>query len=90
MQELINKLTEKAGISADQAHKAIETIKDFVITCLPLQEIPQQNQNHLHHHPASWIRLAMLFREKRAKKWNHLPNRQQTRPKIFLKMPKKN
>ncbi len=36
MQELINKLTEKAGISADQAHKAIDTIKDFVKEKFPM------------------------------------------------------
>lgn len=36
MQELINKLTEKAGISTDQAHKAIDTIKDFVKEKFPM------------------------------------------------------
>ena len=30
MNELITRLTEKAGISADQASKAIDAIKDFV------------------------------------------------------------
>ncbi|MEO5942192.1 MAG: hypothetical protein ABIP30_02420 [Ferruginibacter sp.] len=36
MQELINRLTEKAGISADQANKAIDTIKDFVKEKFPM------------------------------------------------------
>ena len=36
MQELINRLTEKAGISADQAAKSLETIKDFVKEKFPM------------------------------------------------------
>lgn len=36
MQELINRLTEKAGISADQATKAIDTIKEFVKDKFPM------------------------------------------------------
>ncbi len=36
MQELIQRLTEKAGISADQATKAIDTIKDFVKEKFPM------------------------------------------------------
>lgn len=36
MQELITRLTEKAGISADQATKAVETIKDFVKEKFPM------------------------------------------------------
>ena len=36
MQELITRLTEKAGISADQAGKAIDTIKDFVKEKFPM------------------------------------------------------
>ena len=36
MQELITKLTEKAGISADQASKAIDTIKEFVKEKFPM------------------------------------------------------
>jgi len=36
MQELINRLTEKAGISADQAAKAVDTIKDFVKEKFPM------------------------------------------------------
>jgi hypothetical protein len=36
MQELITQLTEKAGISADQANKAIATIKDFVKEKFPM------------------------------------------------------
>lgn len=36
MQELITRLTEKAGISADQATKALETIKDFVKEKFPM------------------------------------------------------
>ena len=36
MQELITRLTEKAGISTDQANKALETIKDFVKEKFPM------------------------------------------------------
>jgi hypothetical protein len=36
MQELINRLTEKAGINADQAAKAIVTIKDFAKEKFPM------------------------------------------------------
>ena len=36
MQELIDKLTEKAGISSEQAHKAIHTIKDFIKEKFPM------------------------------------------------------
>ena len=36
MQELINRLTEKAGISPDQATKSIEAIKDFVKEKFPM------------------------------------------------------
>jgi hypothetical protein len=36
MQELINRLSEKAGLSADQATKAIDTIKDFVKEKFPM------------------------------------------------------
>ncbi len=36
MQELITRLTEKAGISADQATKVIDTIKDFVKEKFPM------------------------------------------------------
>ncbi|MGC4101504.1 hypothetical protein [Ferruginibacter sp.] len=36
MQELITRLTEKAGISADQATKSLETIKDFVKEKFPM------------------------------------------------------
>jgi hypothetical protein len=36
MQELINRLTEKAGISAEQATKSLETIKDFVKEKFPM------------------------------------------------------
>jgi hypothetical protein len=36
MQELISRLTEKAGINADQATKAIDTIKDFVKEKFPM------------------------------------------------------
>lgn len=36
MQELIDKLTERAGISPDQAHKAIHTIKDFIKEKFPM------------------------------------------------------
>ena len=36
MNELITRLTEKAGISADQASKAIDAIKDFVKEKFPM------------------------------------------------------
>ena len=36
MQELIDKLTEKAGISSEQAHTAIHTIKDFIKEKFPM------------------------------------------------------
>ena len=36
MQELITRLTTKAGISTEQATKAIETIKDFVKEKFPM------------------------------------------------------
>jgi hypothetical protein len=36
MHELITRLTEKAGISADQATKALDTIKDFVKEKFPM------------------------------------------------------
>jgi hypothetical protein len=36
MQELITRLTEKAGISAEQAAKSIDTIKDFVKEKFPM------------------------------------------------------
>lgn len=36
MQELIDQLTQKAGLSADQATKAIATIKDFVKEKFPM------------------------------------------------------
>ena len=36
MQELINLLTEKAGISADQASKVLDTVRDFVKDKFPM------------------------------------------------------
>ncbi|HNF43725.1 MAG TPA: hypothetical protein PLT49_08655 [Ferruginibacter sp.] len=36
MEELINKLMQNAGISQDQAVKALETIKDFVKEKFPM------------------------------------------------------
>jgi hypothetical protein len=36
MQELINTLMEKAGISEDQALKSIEAIKDFIKEKFPM------------------------------------------------------
>jgi len=36
MQELITRLTEKAGISIEQATKALETMKDFVKEKFPM------------------------------------------------------
>lgn len=38
MQELITRLTEKAGISAEQASKTIDTIKEFVKEKFPMLE----------------------------------------------------
>ena len=36
MQELITRLTENAGLTPEQAAKALETIKDFVIEKFPM------------------------------------------------------
>jgi hypothetical protein len=36
MQELITRLTEKAGISAEQANTAIHTVKDFIKEKFPM------------------------------------------------------
>jgi hypothetical protein len=36
MHELITRITEKAGISTDQANKALDTIKDFVKEKFPM------------------------------------------------------
>ncbi len=36
MQELITRLTERAGISSDQANTAIHTIKDFIKEKFPM------------------------------------------------------
>ncbi|CAN5841230.1 hypothetical protein BH11BAC4_BH11BAC4_17480 [soil metagenome] len=36
MQELVNQLIEKAGISQEQAHKTIDTIKDFIKDKFPM------------------------------------------------------
>ncbi len=36
MQELIDRLTQNAGLSAEQATKALETIKDFVKEKFPM------------------------------------------------------
>lgn len=36
MQDLINRLTEKAGITTEQAVKSLETIKDFVKEKFPM------------------------------------------------------
>ncbi|MEO5967263.1 MAG: hypothetical protein ABIP68_09230 [Ferruginibacter sp.] len=36
MKEIVDKLIEKAGITPDQAHKAIDTIKDFVKEKFPM------------------------------------------------------
>ena len=36
MQELIQKLTEKAGISPEQAAKVLDTVKDFVKEKFPM------------------------------------------------------
>ena len=42
MQELINRLIEKAGISTEQAHKSIETIKT-----ISAEELMQLAQKYL-------------------------------------------
>jgi hypothetical protein len=36
MHELITRLTEKAGLTTEQATKALETIKDFVVEKFPM------------------------------------------------------
>ncbi|HTB51995.1 MAG TPA: hypothetical protein VK718_04400 [Ferruginibacter sp.] len=36
MEELIKNLTEKAGITEEQAHQALETIKDFIKEKFPM------------------------------------------------------
>ena len=36
MQELINRLTKETGISADQANKSLETIKNFIKEKFPM------------------------------------------------------
>jgi hypothetical protein len=36
MQELISRLTEKAGISTDQAHKVLEAVSDFIKEKFPM------------------------------------------------------
>lgn len=36
MHELISRLTEKAGISTDQANKVLDTVKDFVKEKFPM------------------------------------------------------
>ena len=38
MQELIDKLKTEAGLTEDQAKKAIETIKNFVVEKFPMLE----------------------------------------------------
>ncbi len=38
MQELIDRLKAQAGLSDDQAKKAIETIKNFVVEKFPMLE----------------------------------------------------
>jgi hypothetical protein len=38
MQELIDKLKAEAGLTDDQAKKAIETIKNFVVDKFPMLE----------------------------------------------------
>ena len=38
MQELIDRLTEKAGITPEQAQHVIETVKDFVKEKFPMLE----------------------------------------------------
>ena len=38
MQELVEKLKSEAGLTDDQAKKAIETIKNFVVEKFPMLE----------------------------------------------------
>ena len=38
MQELIDKLKAEAGLTEEQAKKAIETIKNFVVDKFPMME----------------------------------------------------
>ncbi len=35
MNELINQLTEKAGLTEEQAHKALDVIKEYIQSQLP-------------------------------------------------------
>ncbi|TDX00194.1 hypothetical protein [Dinghuibacter silviterrae] len=43
MQELIDRLTEKAGITAEQAQHALEVVKDFVKEKFPMLEGAVEN-----------------------------------------------
>ena len=36
MKEIVDKLVEKSGITEEQAHKALETIKDYVKEKFPM------------------------------------------------------
>ena len=38
MQELIQKLQQEAGLTEDQAKKAIQSVKDFVVEKFPMLE----------------------------------------------------
>lgn len=38
MEELINKIKESAGISSEQATKALEAVKNYVIAQFPMME----------------------------------------------------
>jgi nucleoid DNA-binding protein len=38
MEELIEQLQQKAGLTREQAEKAIQTIKDFVVEKFPMME----------------------------------------------------
>jgi nucleoid DNA-binding protein len=47
MKELILKVTEEAGITNEQAKKAIESIKDYVVEKFPLLEAVVNNMFNL-------------------------------------------
>ena len=53
MQELITRLTEKAGITNEQAAKAVETIKDFVKEKFPMMAGAVDNLLGVNEAPAA-------------------------------------
>lgn len=51
MNELITSLTEKAGITAEQAHKALDTVKEYVKEKFPM--MASAVDNLFPHHDAT-------------------------------------